>query len=116
MVVHNLGLPQLLAGFGIERNEVTVEPPDEQLVIRIRNAAIVEPAASSLLNVSRNFWRIFPFRRSVLCVDAYTYLGPADVVTYNVSPTTRGVDSCASSEPSWTTHATFNLLTLLVLI
>src|SRR5262249_31941465 len=69
VVVHDLGLPQLLAGFSIERNEVAVKPPDEQLVIGKGNTAIVQPTASGLLNIRRNLWRIFPFRCSVLCID-----------------------------------------------
>ena len=52
----------------------------------------------------------------VLASSANTYLGPVELVTYIVSPTTSGVDSCDSRAPSECIQATRRFFTLPVLI
>ena len=52
----------------------------------------------------------------VLASTANTFLGPNEDVTYSVSPTRIGVDSCERTEPSCSAHATRSCCTLPVLI
>ena len=58
----------------------------------------------------------FHFTVPSFALSAKTYLGPVEVLTYIVSPTTIGVASCDSSEPSERSHFTRSRLTLPVLI
>jgi len=58
----------------------------------------------------------FHFTVPSLAFNAKTYFGPVEVLTYIVSPTTIGVASWDSSEPSERIHRTRRRLTFPVLI
>ena len=60
-VVDDLALPQLLAGLGIQRDEMPVEPPHEDLAVGVGDSAIVDVTAGVLLDARRDLGRIPPF-------------------------------------------------------
>src|SRR4029453_18700112 len=55
--VDDLRLPDLLAGLGVERDHVPVEPAHEDLPVGVGHASVVDVAARELVDAGRHIWR-----------------------------------------------------------
>ena len=75
-VVDDLGLPQLLAGLGVERHHVRVEAADEDLAVVVGHTAVVDVAAGELVDALGHLGRIAPAHLARLRVDGEHVLGP----------------------------------------
>ena len=117
LVVSLLDLPQLLAGFGVERNGVGVQLVEEDLAVGVRHATVDRVAAGD-----RNHRRVL--LGSVLPLDRRALLaqvkGIHDVRKRRVDVHRAADDQrltfMSSKTPVENDHATFRVLTFSVLI
>jgi hypothetical protein len=96
---------------------VPVEATDEDLAVGVGHAAVVDVTSNANWSMPPGtFRRVPPPHRARLGVDGEHVLGPNDDVTYSVSPTRIGDDSCERTEPSWQRPCDTELLHVAVLI